>query len=214
MRAHKRPNPPGCRTAARPVSHFLKPVRIRISSLGRWLWRPWGEGGPPGLDRIEGHKLSRGEHQDRAIWRCLRGDQAGVASKLKNPIHAATAWREAFPFGGNEHGFYPLITASYETMCLVKNGQLVTASTDKAYAAMHPAGDYHCVDGGPGSFHTLHPDGYNDGATAFAAAVSTAGRGKGWQVSQRTITVKRGDSAGEGGVPFGGDVSLLTVTSS
>jgi hypothetical protein len=144
----------------------------------------------------------------QVAWRlggCLHGNDLSLSG---NEDHVRL-WHQ--PVAGSKYGAW-FIAASYETMCLVKNGKLVTASTDKGYAALHPAGDYHCVDGGPGTFRTLHPDGYNDGAKDFAAAVSAAARGKGWQVRQQTITVTRGDSAGEGGVPFGGNVYLLTVT--
>ena len=97
-------------------------------------------------------------------------------------------------------------------MCLVRNGKLQTASANKAYAALHPGSAYHCVDGGPGSLHTTHPDGYDDGAQDFTAAIVAAAKSRGWQVSQRTVTVKRGASSGEGGVPFDGTASVLTVT--
>jgi hypothetical protein len=112
---------------------------------------------------------------------------------------------------GSKYGAW-FIAASYETMCLVRNGQLQTASANKAYAALHPGSAYHCVDGGPGSFHAAHPDGYYDAAQDFTAAIAAAARSRGWQVSDRTITVQRGASSGEGGVPFGDIVSVLTVT--
>jgi hypothetical protein len=134
----------------------------------------------------------------------------GNALSLTGDEDHARIWNQ--PLAGSKYGAW-FIAASYETMCLVKNGQLVTASTDKGYAALHPAGDYHCVDGGPGTFHTLHPDGYNDGAKDFAADISAAAHRQGWQVSQRIITVTRGENAGEGGVTFGDNAYLLTVTS-
>ena len=80
------------------------------------------------------------------------------------------------------------------------------------YAALHSSAVYHCVDGGPGSIHTAHPDGYDDAAEDFAAAVGAAAKSRGWQASERTVTVPRRRSAGEGGVPFGGTVYVLTVT--
>jgi hypothetical protein len=144
----------------------------------------------------------------QVAWRlggCLHGNDLSLTG---NEDHVRI-WNQ--PVDGSTDGAW-FVAASYETMCLVKNGKLVTASTDTGYAALHPSGDYHCVDGGPGTFHTLHPDGYEDGAQAFAAAITAAAHAKGWQVSQRTITVKRTASAGEGGVPFNGDVTVLTVT--
>ena len=97
-------------------------------------------------------------------------------------------------------------------MCLVRDGKLQTASANKVYAALHSGSAYHCVDGGPGSIDTAHPDGYDDGAQGFTAAIATAAKSRGWQVSQRAVTVKRGTSSGEGGVPFDGTVYVLTVT--
>ena len=115
------------------------------------------------------------------------------------------------PVKGSKYGAW-FVAASYETMCLVKNGKLQTADSDKAYAALHPESAYHCVDGGPGSITTAHPDGYNDAARDFSAAVVAAAKGKGWQVSERTVTVPRGAAAGEGGVPFSSAVYVLTLT--
>jgi hypothetical protein len=142
-------------------------------------------------------------------WRlggCLHGNELSLSGDEDH----VRIWNQGV--AGSRYGAW-FIAASYETMCLVRNGQLQTASANKAWAALHPGGDYHCVDGGPGTFHTLHPDGYNDGAKDFAAAISTAARGKGWQVSQRIITVPRAENAGEGGVTFSDSVYVLTVTS-
>jgi hypothetical protein len=145
----------------------------------------------------------------QVAWRlggCLHGNDLSLSG---NEDHVRI-WNQ--PVAGSQYGAW-FIAASYETMCLVKNGQLVTASTDKSYAALHPAGDYHCVDGGPGTFHALHPDGYDDGAKAFVAAIAAAAHGKGWQIRQRNVTVTRAEHAGEGGVTFDNNVYLLTVTS-
>jgi hypothetical protein len=143
-----------------------------------------------------------------AAWRlsgCVGGNELSLAG---NEDHVRI-WNQPVP--GSEYGAW-FIAASYETLCLVKNGVLQTASTDKVYAALHPSAAYHCVDGGPGSIHTAHPDGYNDAAADFAAAVAAAARSRGWHVSQRTVTVPRGASTGEGGVPFGPTADILTVT--
>ncbi len=142
-------------------------------------------------------------------WRlggCLGGNELSLSG---NEDHARI-WNQPVP--GGRYGAW-FIAASYETMCLVRNGVLQTASTDKLYAALHPGAAYHCVDGGPGSFHAAHPDGYNDAAADFAAAVRAAAKSHGWKVSQRTVTVPRGASAGEGGVPFSPTAYVLTVTS-
>ena len=142
-------------------------------------------------------------------WRlggCVGGNELSLSG---NEDHARI-WSQPVP--GSRYGAW-FIAASYETMCLVRNGVLRTASTDKLYAALHPGAAYHCVDGGPGSVHTAHPDGYNDAAADFTGAILAAAKSHGWQVSQRTVTVPRGASAGEGGVPFSPTAYVLTVTS-
>ena len=142
-------------------------------------------------------------------WRlggCVGGNELSLSG---NEDHARI-WNQPVP--GSRYGAW-FIAASYETMCLVRNGVLRTASTDKLYAALHPGAAYHCVDGGPGSVHTAHPDGYNDAAADLTAAILAAAKSHGWQVSQRTVTVPRGASAGEGGVPFSPAAYVLTVTS-
>jgi hypothetical protein len=141
-------------------------------------------------------------------WR-LGGCVDGNALSLTGDEDHVRIWNQ--PVAGSKYGAW-FIAASYETMCLVRNGKLQTASANKAYAALHPGSAYHCVDGGPGSFHAAHPDGYADAARDFTAAIVAAAKGRGWQVSQRTVTVRRDASSGEGGVPFGGTVSVLTVT--
>jgi len=144
-------------------------------------------------------------------WR-LGGCVQGNGLSLTGDEDHARIWNQ--PFKGSKFGAW-FIAVSYETLCLERNGTLVPASTsgaDESYAALHPADAYHCVDGGPGSIHARHPDGYEDGAATFAADVAAAAKAKGWHYSQRTVTVSRGDTAGEGGVPFNGDVYVLTIT--
>jgi hypothetical protein len=133
-------------------------------------------------------------------WR-LGGCVQGNALSLTGDEDHARIWNQ--PFKGSKFGAW-FIAVSYETLCLDRNGTLIPASTN---------GDaYHCVDGGPGSIHRKHPDGYEDGAATFVAAVEAGAKAKGWHYSQRVVTVTRGASAGEGGVPFNGDVYVLTVT--
>ena len=141
-------------------------------------------------------------------WR-LGGCLDGNALSLTGDEDHVRIWNQ--PVAGSKYGAW-FIAASYETMCLVRNGKLQTASANKAYAALHPGSAYHCVDGGPGSFHATHPDGYDDAAQDFTAAIVAAAKSRGWQVSERIVTVKRGASSGEGGVPFDGTVSVVTVT--
>jgi hypothetical protein len=141
-------------------------------------------------------------------WR-LGGCVGGNALSLAGNEDHARLWNQ--PVKGSADGAW-FVAASYETLCLVKNGKLETASKDKGYAALHPGKAYHCVDGGPGSFHSTHPDGYDDGAATFVAAIASAAKAKGWHLSQQIITVKRDADAGEGGVPFDHNVYVLTVT--
>jgi hypothetical protein len=143
-----------------------------------------------------------------AAWRlggCVSGNELSLAG---NEDHVRI-WNQ--PVAGSRYGAW-FIAASYETMCVARDGTLQPASDHAAYAALHAGSTYHCVDGGPGSFHTRHPDGYDDAARDFSAAIVSAARGRGWQVTMRTVTVPRGASAGEGGVPFGSTVYVLTVT--
>lgn len=142
-------------------------------------------------------------------WRlggCLDGNDLSLTGDEDH----VRIWNQPVP--GSENGAW-FVAASYETMCLVRDGKLQTASTSKVYAALHSSGVYHCVDGGPGTFHSAHPDGYDDAAADFSAEILAAAKGHGWQASERTVTVKRSVGAGEGGVPFNDTVRVLTVTS-
>jgi hypothetical protein len=141
-------------------------------------------------------------------WR-LGGCLGGNTLSLAGDEDHARLWNQ--PVKGSADGAW-FVAASYETLCLVKDGKLEPASKDAAYAALHPGKAYHCVDGGPGSFDSKHPDGYEDGAATFVAAIAAAAKAKGWHFSQQIITVKRDANSGEGGVPFDHDVSVITVT--
>jgi hypothetical protein len=140
-------------------------------------------------------------------WRlggCLGGNELSLSG---NEDHVRI-WNQ--PAAGSENGAW-FAAASYETMCVVRNGTLQTASANKGYAAVHSASAYHCVDGGPGSIATRHPDGYDDAARDFAAAILAAAKSQGWHASERTVTVARRASSGEGGVPFNDTVYVLTI---
>jgi hypothetical protein len=141
-------------------------------------------------------------------WR-LGGCVGGNALSIVGNEDHARLWNQ--PVKGSKDGAW-FVAASYETLCLVKDGKLETASKDEVYAALHPSKAYHCVDGGPGSVDTQHPDGYSGGAATFVAAIASAAKAKGWHFSQQMITVSRDADAGEGGVPFNGDVYVITVT--
>lgn len=144
----------------------------------------------------------------QAAWR-LGGCVHGNELSLRGDEGHVRMWHQPVP--GSASGAW-FIAASYETMCLVKDGRLQTAAASEAYAALHPSKVYHCVDGGPATIATAYPDGYDDGAKAFAAAVTSAARARGWRVSRKVITVPRAAHAGEGGVPFGPGVEILTIT--
>ena len=141
-------------------------------------------------------------------WR-LGGCVDGNDRSLSGDEDHVRIWNQ--PVAGSKYGAW-FIAASYETMCVDHDGALEPASQHAAYAALHAGSAYHCVDGGPGSFHATHPDGYNDAAMDFSAAIVAAAHGHGWQVTTRTVTVSRGASAGEGGVPFNSTVYVVTVT--
>ena len=143
----------------------------------------------------------------RQAWRlggCLHGNELSLSG---NEDHVRL-WNQ--PVAGSRYGAW-FAAASYETMCVVKDGQLTTASAHKTWTALHPGAAYHCVDGGPGTFHVTHPSGYDDAARDFAAAIAVAGKAKGWQVTQRVVNVSRGGRTGEGGVPFSDAVYVVTV---
>jgi hypothetical protein len=144
-------------------------------------------------------------------WRlggCLHGNELSLSGDEDH----VRIWHQAVP--GSTQGAW-LVAASYETMCVAPHGVLEPAADDKVYAALHPSGAYHCVDGGPGSLTARHPSGYDDGAQAFVAAIVAAAKGKGWTLTERVVSrpIASGASAGEGGVPFSGTVYLLTITS-
>jgi hypothetical protein len=128
-------------------------------------------------------------------WR-LGGCLAGNTLSLAGDEDHARLWNQ--PVKGSKDGAW-FVAASYETLCLVKDGKLETASKDAAYAALHPGKAY-------------HPDGYEDGAATFVAAIASAAKAKGWHFSEQVITVTRDADAGEGGVPFNHDVDVITVT--
>jgi hypothetical protein len=149
-----------------------------------------------------------GYRPQHVAWR-LGGCVDGNKLSLSGDEDHVRIWNQ--PVAGSKYGAW-FIAASYETMCVDRNDSLEPASDHAAYAALHAGSTYHCVDGGPGSFHAKHPDGYNDAAADFSAAIAAAARGRGWQVTTRTVTAARGASAGEGGVPFGSTVYVVTVT--
>jgi hypothetical protein len=143
-------------------------------------------------------------------WRlggCLHGNELSLSGDEDH----VRIWHQSVP--GSAQGAW-LVAASYETMCVAPQGVLEPAIDHTVYAALHPGGAYHCVDGGPGSLTSRHPSGYDDGAQAFVAAIIAAARAKGWTLTQRAISrpLASGTGVGEGGVRFSGTVHLLTLT--
>lgn len=150
----------------------------------------------------------QGFQPQHVAWR-LSGCLGGNALSLTGDEDHVRIWNQ--PVAGSKYGAW-FAAASFETMCVVRDGKLQTAKANTAYAIPHSSSVYHCVDGGPGSITTAHADGYDDAAAAFSAAVTAAAKRRGWQVSERTVTVSRGARSGEGGVPFNAAVNVLTVT--
>jgi hypothetical protein len=150
----------------------------------------------------------QGFQSQQAAWR-LGGCLKGNGLSLSGDEDHVRIWHQ--PVGGSKYGAW-FIAASFETMCLVREGKLQTATASKAYAVLHSGRAYHCVDGGPGSITSKHPSGYDDAAAAFSAAVATAAKSRGWQLTQRTVTVPRQAHSGEGSVPFSSTVRVLTLT--
>jgi hypothetical protein len=149
-----------------------------------------------------------GYRPQHVAWR-LGGCLDGNKLSLSGDENHVRIWNQ--PVTGSKYGAW-FIAASYETMCVDRDGALQPASDHVAYAALHAGSTYHCVDGGPGSFHAKHADGYDAAAADFSAAIASAAHGRGWQVTTRTVTVTRGANAGEGGVPFGSTAYVVTVT--
>ena len=149
-----------------------------------------------------------GYDPQNAAWRlggCVDGNDLSLSG---NEDHVRI-WNQPVP--GSKDGAW-FVAASYETMCVVRNGKLQTAAANKDMDGAAPGERLPLRRRRPGSITAKHPDGYNDAARDFAAAVVAAARGRGWHASQRTVTVTRRASAGEGGVPFNGTVYVVTVT--
>lgn len=142
----------------------------------------------------------------------LEGCYGGNKLSLSGNENHVRLWNQ--PVAGSKYGAW-FISASYETMCVNYEGKLKPAADEVSYSVKHPGQVYHCIDGGPGTYHTKHPNGYEDGAKDFASAFVAAARRQGWTISERVITrpVAAHDNVGMDGVTFDGKVYLLTVTS-
>ena len=147
------------------------------------------------------------EGQSWRLGGCLRGNELSLSG---NELHVRF-WNQQVP--GSSQGAW-FAAASYETMCVDRDGRLQPASANKTWTILHPGAAYHCVDGGQGTFTARHPNGYDDAATDFAGAVEAAAASKGWKVTSQVITrPAEGIDLGEGKIPFSTRVYVITIIS-
>jgi hypothetical protein len=163
---------------------------------------------------ISPEKANVGKHgfvTQAQAWR-LDGCGLGNILSLAGNENHVRIWNQ--PVAGSKYGAW-FISASYETACVNYEGTLEPVLRELKYSAQHRNEVYHCIDGGRGTYHTKHPNGYEDGSKDFASAVVAAARRQGWTVSDRVITrpVPAHDNVGMDGVTFNDKVYLLTVTS-
>jgi hypothetical protein len=139
-------------------------------------------------------------------WR-LQGCAAGNVLSLTGREGHVRLWNQ--PAAGSKYGAW-FIAASYETACASVDGKLYPLA---GQGSNHASGAkvFHCINGGPGTHGT---DGYDGGAKTFASDVVKAAQGKGWKVTQKTVTrpVAAGPDTGEDGAKFSGTVQVLTLT--
>jgi hypothetical protein len=143
-------------------------------------------------------------------WR-LKGCYGGNKLSFTGDENHVRIWHQPVP--GSADGAW-FVTASYEMACVAIHGKLKPFQAPDGSHRIHLS-FYHCVDGGPGSYHAKHPNGYDDGAEDFAADVARAARSQGWGFSQRDTTRPNipGKDTDEDGVKFNNKVYVLTVTS-
>jgi hypothetical protein len=146
------------------------------------------------------------EEQSWRLGGCLKGNELSLSG---NELHVRL-WNQTVP--GSSRGAW-FAAASYETMCVDRDGRLQPASANKAWTILHSGAAYHCVDGGQGTFTVRHPNGYNDAATDFTGAVQAAAAARGWKATVQLITrPAEGIDLGEGKIPFSTKVYVITVT--
>ena len=146
------------------------------------------------------------EEQSWRLGGCLKGNELSLSG---NELHVRL-WNQTVP--GSARGAW-LAAASYETMCVDRDGRLQPASANKTWTILHPGAAYHCVDGGQGTFTSRHPNGYDDAAADFAGAVEAAAAAKGWTATGQLITrPAEGIDLGEGKIPFSTKVYVITIT--
>jgi hypothetical protein len=146
------------------------------------------------------------EQQSWRLGGCLKGNELSLTG---NELHVRF-WSQQVP--GSPRGAW-FGAASYETMCVDRDARLQPAVANKTWTILHPGAAYHCVDGGQGTFTSLHPNGYDDGATDFAHAVEAAATAKGWKVADQVITrPATGSDLGEGKISFSTRIYVITIT--
>jgi hypothetical protein len=146
------------------------------------------------------------EQQSWRLGGCLRGNELSLSG---DELHVRL-WNQKVP--GSPAGAW-FAAASYETMCVDRDGRLQPVLDNKTWTILHSGAAYHCVDGGQGTFTSRHQNGYDDGAIDFAGAVEAAAAAKGWKVTAQIITRHaEGTGLGEGKIPFSTRVYVLTIT--
>ncbi len=140
-------------------------------------------------------------------WR-LEGCTGAINNlALNGGENHARLWSQ--PTTGSPNGAW-FISASYETLCVERNGIMVPVKNNKAYFLTHPTLAWHCIDGSQGS---IGSDGYDRGAKDFVAGIEAAASTNNWRVTVRVDP--RPSGIGEGhagtGVPFSGTVYVVTV---
>jgi hypothetical protein len=146
------------------------------------------------------------EQQSWRLGGCLRGNELSLSG---NELHVRF-WNQKV--AGSPQGAW-FTAASYETMCVDHDGRLRPVTADKTWTILHPGAAYHCVDGGQGTFTAQHQNGYDDGASDFASAVTAAAAARGWKASSQVLTrPAEGTNLGEGKIPFSTRVYVITIT--
>jgi hypothetical protein len=180
------------------------PLGNILAALNRWNgWSQVPTGNPstlgclsPEQAKVNGHYVSVQE----ASWR-LEGCVKGNTLSFFGEENHARLWNQ--PVSGSTFGAW-FISASYETACVSRNGQLLPLR--KPNGSFRSGTHWHCIDGGPGSYGS---NGYDTGAANLATNIVQAAHKNGWYAVMRTDPRPAG--VGEDHVAFGGAVYVVTV---
>lgn len=134
-------------------------------------------------------------------WRYGAGCSLGNYFSLFGLENHARLWNQPVP--GSTFGAW-FIGASYETACVLRNGQLLPLR--KLNGSYRHGKPWHCIDGGAGSYFS---NGYNSGAKSLAANIIQVAHQKGWYATMRIDARPAG--IGEDRVHFNGQAYVLTV---